>query len=634
MSLDPRTRLGAYEILSSLGRGGMGEVYRARDSRLGREVALKILDPELASDSERLGRFEQEARAASALNHPNIVHIYDVGESDRIHFIAMELVEGTTLRQILSEAPLVQGRLLDLARQLAEGLANAHAAGIVHRDLKPENVMVTADGLVKILDFGLAKLTTLPFEMSSAMATMARTRNGILIGTVEYMSPEQAAGKSADYRSDQFSLGLILYEMATGKLAFHRTTAAQTLASIIENDPPPISSAIPRPPAGLETVVRRCLEKDPAARYRDTRELARELKSLSISEGRESQHPARGVGAVAGGDVPAALGKGPVELRRSSRDSVYHVDSGNRVRALSEWRLRKRLRQNRYSGIELVRREGEQIWVPLHETRLFKEEVPHQGSSSVALAERRRAMGFLRHLAVFLTFGVTMFFVTGLVPFWMGFWAIGLVAQGVRGLPSLLSLLRSARLGGASSKALPEGETKRDPVDPEKLLAPSFREEVARVRALVERRGGEGKEELLDEIDRIVARMMDISAKQRDLEEQTSPEENERLERAEKDALRRLEETSSARDRKLYQRQLEVVRRRRETIDKALAVLERLRVRQDVTEHQVKQLRLDLSRGEAASASVPELSSRLQDIRHEVDATEEVNEALARELSS
>jgi serine/threonine protein kinase len=643
MSIDPGTRLGSYEILSSLGRGGMGEVYRARDSRLGREVALKVLNPELSSDSERLARFEQEARAASALNHPNIVHIYDVGEADRSHYIAMELVEGTTLRQLLATGPLAEDRLLDVARQLADGLAKAHAAGIVHRDLKPENVMVTADGFVKILDFGLAKLTTLPFELSSDMATIARTRHGILIGTVEYMSPEQAAGKSADYRSDQFSLGLILYEMATGKLAFHRDTAAQTLASIIENEPPPLSSANPRPPSGLEAVVERCLSKDPAARYQDTRELARALKSLPSSGPKSARQEVlppvpslqKGIGAAAG-DFRSALEEVQLELRRSFRDRVYHLDSGKRVRALSEWRLRKRLRQNRYSGVELVRREGEEGWVPLHETRIFKEEVPHLGSS-MALAERRRAMGFLQHLAVFSTFGVAMYVTTDHVPFWMGFWAVGLAAQAVRSLPSVASLFRAPRLAAAPSPALDEGN-KRGGVDPEELLSSGFRDEVSRVRELLERREGEGeskaKHELLDELDGIVARMKDISAKERDLEEQTSPEERDRLEKAEKDARRRSEETSSSRDRKLYERQIEVVRRRRETIDKALAVLERLRVRQDVTEHQVKQLRLDLSRAAAASAKVPELSSRLQDIRHEVDATEDVDEALARELSS
>jgi serine/threonine protein kinase len=649
MSLDPGTRLGAYEVLSSLGRGGMGEVYRARDSRLGREVALKVLNPELSSDSERLGRFEQEARAASALNHPNIVHIYDVGATDEIHFIAMELVEGTTLRQLLAEGPLPEPRLLDLARQLADGLAKAHGAGIVHRDLKPENVMVTTDGFLKILDFGLAKLTTLPLDMGSNMATLAKTRHGILIGTVEYMSPEQAAGRAADYRSDQFALGLILYEMATGKLAFHRDTAAQTLASIIENEPPPISSAGPRPPAGLEEVVGRCLEKDPAARYQDTRELARELKSLPRSPGKEAvavppvpvggrreeaDPPAeRRVGAVSGSDVRSSLEQVRLELGRRFLDRLYHVDSGDRIRALSEWRLRKRLRQNRYTGVEMVRREGEEVWVPLHETRIFKEEVPHQGSS-MALAERRRVLRFVQHLAVFLTFGAAMFFATGKVPFWMGFWAVGLVAQAVRSLPSMFSIFFPARLGAPQSKALEEGKTAMSAGDPDALLSPSFREEVGRVRELVDRREGEEKKELLEELDRIVERMKDISSKERDLLEQTSPQERERLETAEKEAYRRSEETSSARDRKLYQRQLEVVRRRRETIDKALAVLERLRVRQDVTEHQVKQLRLDLSRAQAASASVPELSSRLQDIRHEVDATDEVDEALARELTS
>ncbi|MGH9321153.1 MAG: serine/threonine-protein kinase, partial [Vicinamibacteria bacterium] len=268
MSLRGGTRLGSFEILSSLGTGAMGEVFRAKDLKLGREVAIKVLRPELAADAERLRRFEQEARAASALNHPNIVHIYDVGESDGTHYIAMELIEGSTLRLLLAEAtPLEEERILHIGRQLADGLAKAHSAGIVHRDLKPENVMVTEEGFVKIVDFGLAKLSVLALELSSDAATLARTRQGMLIGTVEYMSPEQASGKSADHRSDQFSLGLILYEMATGRIAFHRDTAAQTLAAIIESEPPSISSVNRRPPTGLDAVVRRCLEKDPAQRY-------------------------------------------------------------------------------------------------------------------------------------------------------------------------------------------------------------------------------------------------------------------------------------------------------------------------------------------------------------------------------
>jgi serine/threonine protein kinase len=607
MSLAPGTRLGSYEIVSSIGRGGMGEVYRARDLKLGRVVALKVLAPELASDSERLQRFEREARAASALSHANIVHIYDVGESEGTRYIAMELAEGATLRRVLAGAPLEGGRLLDLARQLAEGLAKAHAAGIVHRDLKPENVMVSEDGLVKILDFGLAKLSAPAFPLDSGMATLARTRHGMLIGTVEYMSPEQASGKSADFRSDQFSLGLVLYEMATGRIAFQRETAAQTLASIIESAPLPMAGLNPRIPQGLDRVVSRCLSKDPAGRYGDTRELARDLKSLTVAPPPPVVFPAR---------RPLADVRG--EPRRASAADVYQLDSGGRLRTLSEERLRRGLRKNRYSGLEMVKREGEEVWVPLHETRIFREEIP-QTRDHATLAVRRKLAGFGEHLAIFLTFGVVWFFASGEVPFWMGFWAIGLVAQAASALPAALSLWRSR-------KALAEG-TKAEPR--EDLLSEGFRDEVERVRKLLGNRGGESQKDFLKEIDGIVERMRDLASKRRDLEEQTGVEERERLEKTEREAAARLDRALGARDRSLYEKQLAVVRERRQTIDKALKVLEQIRVRQDVAEHQVKQLRLDLSRAEASSGSVPELSSRLQDIRHEVDAAEMVDEALA-----
>ncbi len=601
MTLASGARLGPYEILGALGAGGMGQVYRARDLKLGREVAIKVLSPELASDSERLRRFEQEARAASALSHPNIVHIYDVGESDGTRYIAMELAEGSTLRRVLAAGPLPAERLLDVARQLVDGVAKAHAASIVHRDLKPENVMVSEEGLVKILDFGLAKLATPAFPVDSEMATLARTRHGMLIGTVEYMSPEQASGKSADYRSDQFSLGLIFYEMATGKIAFQRETAAQTLASIIESAPVPMSRLNPRLPHGLDRLVNRCLEKDPGRRYADTRDLARELKSLS---------------PVVIPPVPAEDVR--VELRRAFTADSYQLDSEGKVRTLSESRLRKRLRQNRYSGLEMVRPEGDEIWVPLQETRLFREEVPVRRDPA-DWAAKRKVTQFAEHLGVYLTFGLVWFFSKGEIPFWMGFWAIGLVAQAVGAVPAAISLLRSRKPLGEG----PKDEARGD------LLSEGFRDEVERVRGLLEKRGGENKRALLKEIDGIVERMRDLVSRRRDLEEQTAVEERQRLESTERDAAMRLEGAEGARDRNLYQRQLEVVRQRRQTIDKALMVLEQIRVRQDVAEHQVKQLRLDLSRAEASSGSVPELSSRLQDIRHEVDAAEKVDEALA-----
>ena len=283
MTLAAGTRIGSYEVLGPLGAGGMGEVYRARDERLSRNVALKVLPGEISEDKTRLDRFEKEARAASSLNHPNIVTIYDVGSSDSVAYIAMELVEGKTLRELLVSGPVALRRLLSMAAQAADGLAKAHAAGIVHRDLKPENLMVTRDGFVKILDFGLAKLVPSGFELSegSQLATVTRaTEPGTVLGTVGYMSPEQASGHPVDFHSDQFSLGAILYEMATGSRAFERATAVQTLSAVIQDEPEPVSAVAPKTPTNLVWIIERCLAKDPEDRYASTRDLARDLAAL------------------------------------------------------------------------------------------------------------------------------------------------------------------------------------------------------------------------------------------------------------------------------------------------------------------------------------------------------------------
>jgi predicted Ser/Thr protein kinase len=283
MTLSAGTLLGSYEILSPLGAGGMGEVYRARDRRLNREVAVKVLASEVQVDAGRLRRFENEARAASSLNHPNVVTVYEVGQTDGISFIVMELVDGRTLRDILREGPLSMKRLLGIASQTADGLARAHGAGIVHRDLKPENVMVRKDGLVKILDFGVAKLAKadLPDEGKTHAPTLtALTESGVVMGTAAYMSPEQALGRSVDFRSDQFAFGSIVYEMATGRRAFRRPSAPETMAAIIREEPEPIGALSPGAPAPLCWVVERCLEKDPEERYASTRDLAWDLSRL------------------------------------------------------------------------------------------------------------------------------------------------------------------------------------------------------------------------------------------------------------------------------------------------------------------------------------------------------------------
>jgi predicted ATPase len=260
----------------------MGEVYRARDSHLAREIAIKTLPEELATDSERLSRFELEARAASALNHPNIITIYDLGQIDSTFYIAMELVEGETLRNLLAAGPLPLQKLIRIAAQVAEGLAKAHEAGIIHRDLKPENLMVTRDGYVKILDFGLAKLSPTLEPRSNDGETLGagRTLPGTLLGTTAYMSPEQASGQPVDFHSDQFSLGAVLYEMATGNPAFRKRNPAETLAAILREDPVPMRLLAPQLPAPLSWAVQRCLAKDSRERYASTLDLARDLAAI------------------------------------------------------------------------------------------------------------------------------------------------------------------------------------------------------------------------------------------------------------------------------------------------------------------------------------------------------------------
>ena len=282
MSLENGTRLGSYEILAPIGAGGMG-VCRARDHKLERDVAIKVLPEDLADDRGRRERFEREARAASALNHPNIVTIHDIGSHGSSLYMVMELVSGKTLRALVDEGPVPPRMLVRLARQLAEGLAKANAAGIVHRDLKPENAMVTEDGYIKILDFGLAKRAHVgPSEGESESPTLDKggTLPGTVLGTVGYMSPEQARGEEADHRSDQFSLGAILYEMATGRPAFRRETAVQTLSAILESQPKEMMRLGGMLSEPFRLVVERCLSKESAARYGTTAELGEALKRI------------------------------------------------------------------------------------------------------------------------------------------------------------------------------------------------------------------------------------------------------------------------------------------------------------------------------------------------------------------
>jgi eukaryotic-like serine/threonine-protein kinase len=278
--LSASTRLGPYEIISAIGAGGMGEVYRARDPRLNRDVAVKILRADTSDNPERRARFEREARAVALLNHPNIVAIFDFGEESGIQYTVSELVVGESLRALLRHGALPTRRLLDIAVQIADGLAAAHSAGIAHRDLKPENIMITEDGRAKILDFGLARQTdpTARGE-SDGLSTLSAhmTQPGTVLGTANYMSPEQARGGSIDYRSDQFSFGLILYELASGKRAFSKESAVEILAAIVKEEPAALDAKLPPP---LRWIIDRCLIKDPRQRYESTRDLHHELSAL------------------------------------------------------------------------------------------------------------------------------------------------------------------------------------------------------------------------------------------------------------------------------------------------------------------------------------------------------------------
>jgi len=281
MSLQPGARLGPYEIVSLLGAGGMGEVYRARDPRLGRDVAIKVLPAAFSTSVDRLHRFEQEARAAAALAHPNILAVYDIGTADVAPFIVSELLEGETLRDRLRAGPVGVRKAIQLALPIAHGLAAAHEKGIIHRDLKPENVFITSDNRVKILDFGLAKLTQDQSVAGSTLATVpSPTEPGVMLGTVGYMAPEQVRALPVDHRADLFAFGAILYELLSGRRAFSRDTGPETMASILNEDPPELTGVAAIPPE-LVRIVNRCLEKTPAARFQNAGDLAFALHGLS-----------------------------------------------------------------------------------------------------------------------------------------------------------------------------------------------------------------------------------------------------------------------------------------------------------------------------------------------------------------
>ncbi len=287
MAIATGARFNHYEIIAPLGAGGMGEVWRARDTRLNREVAIKVLPASFAQDADRLLRFKQEALATSALNHPNILTVHDIGDHEGAPFIVVELLEGEELREQLKDGALPVRTAIDYAQQIASGLAAAHAKGIVHRDLKPENLFITADGRLKILDFGLAKLKPPNVDGIDTDAPTQKkiTDPGAVLGTVGYMAPEQVRGQEADHRADIFSFGVILYEMLSARRAFSGDSAIEVMNAILKEDPPELTATNTRAPQGLERLIRRCLEKKPEQRFHSAHDLGYALEALSSSSG-------------------------------------------------------------------------------------------------------------------------------------------------------------------------------------------------------------------------------------------------------------------------------------------------------------------------------------------------------------
>jgi serine/threonine-protein kinase len=316
-------QIGRYQVLSGIGRGGMGEVFLAQDTSLGRKVALKLLRRDFTRNEERLRRFRQEARAASALNHPNILTIHEIGQEDSLHFMATEYVEGETLRQHIGRARMPLGQTLDVAVQVASALAAAHQAGIIHRDVKPENIMLRTDGYVKVLDFGLAKLAQ-PKTVETAAPTLPKveTEPGVIMGTVSYMSPEQARGLAVDARTDIWSLGVMIYEMAAGRQPFEGETSSDVMSLILQKEPPPLAYSSPEVPGELERIVTKALRKDKEERYQTIKDLLIDLRNLrrelELSAEMERSAPPTGR-AMSSGQSAAATAAASWERKRRLR---------------------------------------------------------------------------------------------------------------------------------------------------------------------------------------------------------------------------------------------------------------------------------------------------------------------------
>ena len=340
--LSPGDRLGPYEVVSALGAGGMGEVYRARDTRLGREIALKALPEGVASDPGRLKRFEREARATAALSHANVITVFDVGSEDGRAFVVTEILDGTTLGARLRRGPLPVREALSLAAQAARGLAAAHAKGIVHRDVKPENLFLTTSGTLKVLDFGLASLHSGDPTHSAETTDSNPTGPGSVLGTVSYMSPEQAKGLSIDPRSDLFSLGVVLHEMLSGRHPFKRTSSAETVSAILRDEPPDLATLERSVPGAVEQLVSRCLEKRPEDRFQTASDLALALDLLARGEGPSAGSDARGGEAAT---VRATVHERPYPGLSSftEADAAHFFGREDEVRALWEKIHRQKL---------------------------------------------------------------------------------------------------------------------------------------------------------------------------------------------------------------------------------------------------------------------------------------------------
>src|SRR5438874_281100 len=331
MSIAAGTKLGRYEIRSKLGEGGMGEVYLAHDTQLDRVVAVKILSAEIARDQQRLYRFLQEARAASKLKSANVAHIYEIGEVERHHFIAMEYVEGQPLNQKIGGRPMEAAEIIKLGIQIAKALDEAHSKGITHRDIKPHNIIVTSDAEVKMLDFGLAKLSGIPSENDltpeSQLATKVKTSPGVVMGTVNYMSPEQAMGRDVDHRTDIFSLGVVLYEMATGRVPFSGASLTETIDRIAHAQPEAIARFNYSVPPELEVIIKKALRKSRDERYQSARDLLVDLRDLE----RELEFAARMEHSVAPSTVdsapPSANSEHATEILSSGQPSLISSET-------------------------------------------------------------------------------------------------------------------------------------------------------------------------------------------------------------------------------------------------------------------------------------------------------------------